>query len=220
MPRITLASRIPPRREIKANCCEIASCVVPVRAPIFGQVLHFVYLTSSDPAGYTSDHFRDVKNLQLQPSFRDYLSNAFAPVGVNLSFWQPTAESGSRRSLPVTLVNDEDREIEGTLTLALENMQNQRVATQADRFKIAPLGRNTQYYEFTFPDTEGDFLLRAIIQYTENGNRSVHAKPPAGKDSGAREEGKLNLLRIVNSSAPKSLCATENVPRVYDFDGA
>jgi beta-galactosidase len=75
----------------------------------YAGVLHFVYLTSSDPAGYTSDHFRDVQKLELHSDFRDYLSNAFAPVGVYLNFWQPTTESGSVRLLPVMLVNDEYR---------------------------------------------------------------------------------------------------------------
>jgi beta-galactosidase len=134
----------------------------------YAGVLHFVYLTSSDPAGYTSDHFRDVKNLQLHSEFRDYMSNAFAPLGVYLSFWQPTIESGSVRSIPIMLVNDEYRKIEGTLTLALENMQGQRVTTQIKQFRIAPLGQETSYDDFKFPQTTGDFLLRAIIRYSEN----------------------------------------------------
>ena len=33
----------------------------------YAGVLHFVYLTSSDPAGYTADHFRDVTKLELHP---------------------------------------------------------------------------------------------------------------------------------------------------------
>jgi len=49
------------------------------------------------------------------------MSNAFAPVGVYLSFWQPSVEARSLQSLETMLVNDEDRQVEGTLTLALEN---------------------------------------------------------------------------------------------------
>jgi beta-galactosidase len=132
-------------------------------------VLHFVYLTSSDPAGYTSDHFRDVEKLELHSDFRDYMSNAFAPVGVYLSFWQPTTDSGSLGSLPIMLVNDEYREVEGTLTLALENAEGEQVAAQNAKFKIAPLGQETIYNNFKFPQTNGQFLLRAVIQYSENG---------------------------------------------------
>jgi hypothetical protein len=67
------------------------------------------------------------------------------------------------------LVNDEYREVDGTLTLALENMQGQQVATQTAKFRIAPLDQETLYTEFKFPSGTDDFLLRGIIQYSENG---------------------------------------------------
>jgi hypothetical protein len=129
-----------------------------------------VYLTSSDPAGYTSDHFRDVRKLELHAEFRDYMSNAFAPVGVYLSFWQPSVEAASLQSLQVMLVNDEYREVEGALTLALENSKGERVVNQTRKFKLAALGQSTIYNDFTFPNSTGDFLLRAIIDYQANGD--------------------------------------------------
>ena len=135
----------------------------------YAGVLHFVYLTASDPAGYTSDHFRDVRKLDLHSAFRDYMSNAFAPVGVYLSFWQPSVSTSSVRSLQTMLVNDEDREIKGTLNLVLEDSAGRRIAAHSKTFKIAPLGQNTIYDDFKFPSTTGDFLLRAIIEYQENG---------------------------------------------------
>ena len=154
----------------------------------YAGVLHFVYLTSSEPAGYTSDHFRDVKALELHSEFRDYMSNAFAPVGVYLSFWQPSVEAASLQSLQVMLVNDEDRQVEGTLTLALENAKGERATSQTRSFKIAPLGQNTMYSDFKFSSTAGDFLLRAIIEYGENGaevsaqsRRRVKVTLPSGK---------------------------------------
>src|ERR1017187_251013 len=72
----------------------------------YAGVLHFVYLMSSDPAGYTADHFRDVEKLELDPHFRDYMSQAFAPLGVYLSFFQPEVAPG-KRTFRVMLVNDE-----------------------------------------------------------------------------------------------------------------
>src|SRR5712692_3183621 len=156
----------------------------------YAGVLHFVYLTSSDPAGYTSDHFRDVRKLELHQEFRDYMSNAFAPVGVYLSFWQPSIEAASLQSLPIMLVNDEDRQVEGTLTLALENSRGERVANQTRKFTIASLGQNTTYDDFKFPSTTGDFLLRAIIEYHANGDsvstqsrRSVKVIAAKGKEN-------------------------------------
>jgi beta-galactosidase len=155
----------------------------------YAGVLHFVYLTSSSPAGYTSDHFRDVRKLELHPEFRDYVSNAFAPVGVYLSFWQPSVEAASARSLQIMLVNDEDREIEGTLIVALDNSRGERVANQITKVKIAALGQDTIYNDFTFPSTTGDFLLRAIVEYGKNGTevstqsrRHVKVTLPSGKE--------------------------------------
>jgi beta-galactosidase len=151
-------------------------------------VLHFVYLTSSDPAGYTSDHFRDVRKLELHPEFRDYMSNAFAPVGVYLNFWQPSIEAESLQSLQVMLVNDEGRQVEGMLTLVLENSKGERVASLMKKVTIAPLGQNTTYNDFKFPSTTGEFLLRATIEYGENGaevstqsRRHVQVTLPSGK---------------------------------------
>ena len=67
------------------------------------------------------------------------------------------------------LVNDEYRKIEGTLTVVLENSQGERVAAQNSKVTIDPLGQRTIYSNFTFPQITGEFLLRAIIQYSENG---------------------------------------------------
>jgi beta-galactosidase len=161
-----LGSNSTPEQRLALNAYLLAGLTEYWRAyRQYAGVLHFVYLTASDPAGYTSDHFRDVRKLELHSEFRDYLSNAFAPVGVYLSFWQPSVEPASLQSLQVMLVNDEDRQVEGTLTLALENSNSERVASQTMKFRIAALGQSTLYSEFKFPVTAGDFLLRAIIEY-------------------------------------------------------
>ena len=156
----------------------------------YAGVLHFVYLTSSDPAGYTSDHFRDVRKLELHSEFRDYLSNAFAPVGVYLSFWQPSVEAASQRSIQIMLVNDRDREVEGTLTLALETSKGERVNSQTGKFKIAALGQDTSYTDFKFPSATGDFVLRAIIEYQERGETVVTQSRRFVKVVAVAEKGK------------------------------
>ncbi len=135
----------------------------------YAGVMHFVYLTASDAGGYTSDHFRDVKSLELHSEFRDYMSNAFSPVGVYLSYWQPVTPAGPAKSLPVMLVNDEDREVHGALTLALEKASGERVASTKTNFTLAPLGQQTIHLDFEFPRSTGDFLLRAIIEYKNEG---------------------------------------------------
>jgi hypothetical protein len=120
----------------------------------YAAVLHFVYLMSSDPAGYTADHFRDVEKLELDPHFRDYMSQAFAPLGVYLSFWQPEIVPG-KRTFRVMLVNDEYREASGTLTVALAGRETQKP------FTVGALGQTTLYVDLEVPNTPGDFQLQA-----------------------------------------------------------
>jgi hypothetical protein len=126
----------------------------------YAGVLHFVYLMSSEPAGYTSDHFRDVEKLELDPHFRDYMSQAFAPLGVHLSFFQPEVAPG-RRTFRVMLVNDEYREASGTLTISLEQKGAGEVARAQKPFTVSALGQTTLYIDLDLPNTPGDFLLQA-----------------------------------------------------------
>ena len=120
----------------------------------YAAVLHFVYLMSSDPAGYTADHFRDVEKLELDPHFRDYMSQAFAPLGVYLSFWQPELAPG-KRTFRVMLVNDEYEEASGTLTISLAEKAAQKP------FTVGALGQTTSNIDLDVPETPGDFLLQA-----------------------------------------------------------
>jgi hypothetical protein len=128
----------------------------------YAGVLHFVYLMSSDPLGYTADHFRDVRKLELQPHFEEYMGNAFRPLGVYLSFWHPAVAAGSTRELPVMMVNDTWRRAAGTLTLQLESEDGQVAAARKVDFELAPLGQQTYTVGFSFPARTGRFLLKAI----------------------------------------------------------
>ena len=127
----------------------------------YAAVLHFVYLMSSDPMGYTADHFRDIEKLQLDPYFRDYMSQAFAPLGVNLSFWHPTLTAGTTPRITVMMVNDEPRAAEGDLTLSLEQDGGERIASKTVKFSVAPLGQQTYIIEFPVPRVAGKCLFKA-----------------------------------------------------------
>jgi hypothetical protein len=127
----------------------------------YAAVLHFVYLMSSDPLGYTADHFRDVEKLELDPYFRDSMSEAFKPLGVYLSFWQPTLAAGSSRTFQVMLVNDEPRLAAGTLRLSLNSAQGTELARKDVPFSVNALGQQTLYVDFAVPRTAGKCTLQA-----------------------------------------------------------
>jgi beta-galactosidase len=135
----------------------------------YAGVLHFVYLTSSELGGYTADHFEDVKALKLHSAFKDYMSDAFSPVGLYLSFWQPRVEPGSVRSIPAMLVNDTNLQVKGSLTLTVETENGVAESSESMIFDIAPLGQLTLYKDIHFPQRAGQFLLRGTIQYDGNG---------------------------------------------------
>jgi beta-galactosidase len=75
----------------------------------YAGVLHFVYLTASDPRAFTSDHFQDLQHLRLEPHFEKAMQQAFNPLGVYLNFWQPTLTAGEPYDYTIAMVNDEDR---------------------------------------------------------------------------------------------------------------
>lgn len=133
----------------------------------YAGVLHFVYLMSSDPLGYTADHFRDIVKLELNPWFRDYMSQAFRPLGVNLSFWQDSLAAGSKRDIPVMMVNDQPEPAEGTLSLIVESESGAVVGRQTKKFFVAGLGQQTYYFAFQAPEQTGKFLLKAVAQPVE-----------------------------------------------------
>ena len=107
-------------------------------------IIHFVYLTCSYPGVYTSDHFRDVTKLELDPAFADYVGEAFKPLGVYINFFQPTLTAGAQRTFKVMMVNDLDRTETGELRLSLEREDGTEVArSQVLRSPAGTLGQDT-----------------------------------------------------------------------------
>jgi len=128
----------------------------------YAGVLHFVYLMSSDPLGYTADHFRDVEKLELEPNFRDYMSQAFAPLGVYLSFWQPKLAPG-KHTFHVMLVNDRPEADAGRLSLSLQDKSARELVHTEVPFQIGSLGQTTMYLDLDIPNATGESLVIARI---------------------------------------------------------
>jgi len=128
----------------------------------YAGVLHFVYLTASDPKAFTSDHFLNLKQLELEPHFVKAMEQAFNPLGVYLNFWHPVLDVGEVRDYTIAMVNDEDRPKTGTLKLRFTTPEGREAAALEVPFSLAPLG--AQSYEVTLktPDAPGKYLLEAI----------------------------------------------------------
>lgn len=144
----------------------------------YAGILHFVYLTCSYPGVFTADHFEDVKALRLNPWFEDYMGEAMKPLGVFVSFFQPTLAGGKGRSFRVMMVNDLYQPEKGELRLTLEAEDGREVTRAAAPFEIAPLGALSRDLDLVAPSEPGRYLLKATA-ITEDGSRTVSRRKVA-----------------------------------------
>ncbi|MBL8234768.1 MAG: hypothetical protein JNL98_40085 [Bryobacterales bacterium] len=123
----------------------------------FAGVLHFTFLTCSYPGVKTSDHWRDVARLELEPGFADWMREAFKPLGVYVNFWRSELKAGEERIYPVMMINDEPRAANGVLTL--------RFAPDGPKyeqpFELPAYGQHTWNVRLAAPARPGEYMLRA-----------------------------------------------------------
>jgi hypothetical protein len=128
----------------------------------YAGVLHFVYLTASDPKAFTSDHFSGLKNLNLEPNFEKAIEQAFNPLGVYLNFWHPSLNAAESRDYTVAMVNDEDRPRAGKLRLVFMDDAGREAAAEETAFSLAPLGAQSYTVTLMTPAALGNYSLQAI----------------------------------------------------------
>jgi hypothetical protein len=134
----------------------------------YAGVLHFVYLTASDPKGFTSDNFQDVKTLTLEPHFADYMSQAFKPLGVYIAFWHPELDTGETRKITVMMVNDESVEKHGTLQLKFVGPDGGTATVTQTPFHLNALGAESYLMTIRAPDQAGKYTLEAAATASDN----------------------------------------------------
>jgi beta-galactosidase len=127
----------------------------------YAGVLHFVYLTCSFPGVFTSDHWRDLEKLELDPDFADYAGEAFKPLGVYLNFWQPEVGAGRERRFPVSVINDESELASGTLMVRVVGPDGRERAIAERKFEVPGAGQQTYVFMLKMPDEPGDYTIRA-----------------------------------------------------------
>lgn len=128
----------------------------------YAGVLQFVYLTSSDPGAFTSDHFRNVRTLELEPHFQHAMEQAFHPLGVYLNFWQPSLVTSSTHDYTVSLVNDEARPLQGRLALQFVNEAGIVISREEIAFRVDPAGSQSYTLALQAPGAAGKYSLNAV----------------------------------------------------------
>jgi hypothetical protein len=132
---------------------------------LFAGVLYLAYLDGEGPHVFTDDNFKDVKTLEFQPYFEDYMGQAFKPLGVNVVFWQPKLQAGSKRSFKIVLTNDTDEPLGGKLALTLAARAGAAIQTQAETaFDVPASGQKSYDLELAVPAANGEFELKASAE--------------------------------------------------------
>ena len=134
----------------------------------YAGVLHFVYLTSSEQGGFTSDNFVDLQTLKLEPSFEKAMRQAFKPLGVYLNFWHSSLGTGETRPYDIYMVNDEDRTRVGRLRLVFVDAAGRQAGEQDMHFSLAPLGAQSYATQLKAPAIPGRYTLQAIAEPDED----------------------------------------------------
>jgi beta-galactosidase len=128
----------------------------------YAGVMHFVYLSSSETGGFTSDNFVDLQTLKLEPHFEAAMQQAFNPLGVYLNFWHSTLGVDQSRAYDIYMVNDEERLRTGRLRLMFTDARGQPVVEQDLPFSLAPLGAQSYSMELKAPAGVGPYSIQAI----------------------------------------------------------
>ncbi|MEO2167896.1 MAG: hypothetical protein ABGY42_07195, partial [bacterium] len=157
----------------------------------YAGVQHFLYLGKcTDPdtvredfepqeASFTCDNFIDVENLVLEPRWRRYARDAFAPVAIYLEKWSEEAYPRGRAvAVPVTLINDEYAAAAGAVRLVAASAAGAVLAVSGvQEVTIPPLGRVEISVPFEVP-AEEELVLYAELSLP--GRKKVYSRRKLG----------------------------------------
>lgn len=126
-------------------------------------VMYYGYLASSNPGiSYTSDYFADIEKPEFHDIYREYVSDAFSPLGVYVNFWQRQLEAGTEREFFVMLCNDLREARSGRLALTIETGGSPPVTLAEEDFFLAPWGQQTVRLDVMLPQAHGAYTLKAV----------------------------------------------------------
>jgi len=132
---------------------------------------NFVYLTSDVAGAPTTDNWVDLRKLEIDPAFADYVGEAFKPLGVYINFFHPTLAAGAMHQFVMKMINDYDRPLAGQLILTLETKDGKVLAKAQRPFEMAPLGA-------------GDFPIGLFVPGKPQDDLILKAKAVPDQDMG------------------------------------
>ncbi len=143
------------RRELYARLLAAKTEFWRAKRQVAG-VLHFCGLGYSRPDGQTSDHFLDIEKLNLEPNFKRYVGDSFAPVGLMIDFWDGDPQPGRTRKIPVVVLNDLYEPWQGEVRLQLTHDRHV-VKQESERCRVEAIGTARLVFDVTIPDASGKY---------------------------------------------------------------
>ena len=125
-------------------------------------IMHFAALGYARPDGQTSDNFVDVEKLVYEQEFLEYVSDAFAPVGLMVDYWDDKPAAGANVKLPIIAINDLYESWSGSVTLRVLN-GTKVVREAAKACKIDPLGQTSMVFDLQLPTEPGSYTIEAAL---------------------------------------------------------
>lgn len=142
-------------------------------------VMQFAGLSSNYEGCKTTDIFSNIDNLTIEPFIKKYVKDAFSPLGICLFDWSDDFEKGSKKEIPIVLVNDTYEDWEGAIEVEILK-DNQTVWQKSFPAKVVGTGKTIEEITLEMPNETGDYQMTASIQNqageTISSKRKFHIK--------------------------------------------
>lgn len=137
-------------------------------------VMQFAGLNSNFKGSKTSDIFIDIDKLEIEPHIWSYVKNAFSPEAVCLWFWEDKVQGGSKKTIPLVLLNDLQIPISLSIRISLVKDHQEISHIFTSPVQLGPSGKEIVEQTIAFPEQAGDYkLIAEIIDQNNNPVRSV-----------------------------------------------
>ncbi|MCY3023397.1 MAG: discoidin domain-containing protein [Planctomycetota bacterium] len=125
-------------------------------------VLHFCSLSYSRAGGQTCDDYIDLEKLTIEPEFRKYVGDAFAPVGLMIDFWTDEPNGGEERQVPVVVINDLYQDWQGQVRFRMLK-DGKAVQEKVENATVPALGDKRITFACAVPAETGSYQFEAAL---------------------------------------------------------
>ncbi len=125
-------------------------------------VLHFCGLGYSRPNGQTCDNFINLDKLTFDPEFKQYVGDAFAPVGLMIDEWSAQLLAGREHKFRVVVINDLYQAWKGRVRFRVL-LGSKVVHEQAHSCQVAAGGKAELQFVSALPVQPGRYRFEAAL---------------------------------------------------------